>query len=55
MVFDSIVSYIVISAIAGASLVAGLLFDFSNLIMRALAELTPEHGMVAMQQINKKS
>ena len=55
MVFDSIVSYIVIRAIAGASLVTSLLFAFSNLSMRALAEITPEHGMVAMQQNNKNS
>jgi len=53
MVFDSIGSYIVIPAIAGASLVPGPLFGFSKLIMRPLAELTPEHGMVAMQQIKK--
>ena len=54
MVFDSIIPYIVVAAIAGASMVTGLLFAFSNFIMHALAELQPEHGMFAMQQINKK-
>ena len=54
MVIDSFLPYIVVMAIAGASLVTGLLFAFSNFIMRALAELQPEHGMFAMQQINEK-
>jgi uncharacterized membrane protein len=54
MVFDSILPYIIVAAIAGAGIVTGLLFAFSNFIMRALAELQPEHGMFAMQQINEK-
>lgn len=52
--FDSILPYIVVTAIAGASMITGLLFAFSNFIMHALAELQPEHGMFAMQQINEK-
>ncbi len=54
MVFDSILPYVVVAAIAGAGMVTGLLFAFSNFIMRALAELEPEHGIYAMQQINEK-
>ena len=52
--FDLILPYLVIAAVAGAAMVTGLLFAFSNFVMRALAELHPEHGMFAMQQINKK-
>jgi len=54
MDFDSIIPYVVVAAIAGAGIVTGLLFAFSNFIMRALAELQPDHGMFAMQQINEK-
>ena len=54
MVFDSILPYIVVAAITGAGIVTGLLFAFSNFIMRALAELQPDHVMFAMQQINEK-
>jgi len=54
MVIDSIISYLVVAAITGAGIVTGLLFAFSNFIMRALAELQPDHGMFAMQQINEK-
>ena len=52
--FDLILPYLVIAAVAGAAMVTGLLFAFSNFVMRALAELHPEHGMFAMQQINEK-
>ncbi len=47
-------SYIVIAAITGAGLITGLLFAFSNFVMRALAELPPDKGMFAMNQINEK-
>jgi len=33
--------------------VTGLLFAFSNFVMKALADLPTEHGMFAMQRINK--
>jgi len=46
--------YLIVAAIAGAGMVTGLLFAFSNFIMRALAELPSEHGTFAMQQINEK-
>ncbi len=43
---------ILIAATVGAGLVTGLLFAFSNFVMRALADLPREHGMLAMQRIN---
>jgi uncharacterized membrane protein len=46
--------YIIVTAIVGAGLVTGLLFAFSNFVMRALAELSNDNGMLAMQQINEK-
>ena len=54
MTVDSILPYLIVAAIVGAGMVTGLLFAFSNFIMRALAELSSEHGMFAMQQINEK-
>lgn len=54
MTVDLILPYVIVAAIAGAGMVTGLLFAFSNFIMRALAELPSEHGVFAMQQINKK-
>ena len=51
---DWFLPYVVVAAIAGAAIITGLLFAFSNFMMRALAELQPEHGMLAMQQINEK-
>ena len=43
-----------IGAITGAGIVTGLLFAFSNFVMRALAKLPNEQGMFAMQEINEK-
>jgi len=54
MTFDLVLPYLIVAAIAGAGMVTGLLFAFSNFTMRALAELPPEHGIFAMQQINEK-
>lgn len=54
MSFELIISYLVVAAITGAGIVTGLLFAFSNFVMRALSELENEHGMFAMQQINEK-
>ncbi len=45
---------LVAMAITGAGVVSGLLFAFSNFVMRALEDLPPEQGMFAMQQINKR-
>ena len=44
---------ITVACIAGAGVVTGLLFAFSNFVMRALADLPAEQGMFAMQRINK--
>ena len=46
--------WLVIAAIVGAGLVTGLLFAFSNCVMSALAELSNENGMLAMQRVNEK-
>ncbi len=43
---------IVAMAIMGAGVVTGLLFAFSNFVIRALQDLPTEHGMFAMQRIN---
>ena len=45
---------ITVSSITGGGIVTGLLFAFSNFVMRALDDLPPEHGMFAMQRINEK-
>ena len=47
-------TYIIVAAILGAGIVTGLLFAFSNFVMRALAQLPDESGMRAMQEINEK-
>jgi uncharacterized membrane protein len=39
-------------AALGSGLMAGLLFAFSNFVMKALTRLPSEQGMAAMQQIN---
>ncbi len=44
--------YTVIATIVGTGLVSGLLFAFSVVVMRALLQLAPEQGMLAMQRIN---
>ena len=54
MSFELLIPYIVVAAVAGAAMVTGLLFAFSNFVMRALAELDSEYGIYAMQQINEK-
>jgi uncharacterized membrane protein len=45
---------IIVMAITGAGVVTGLLFAFSNFVMRALAELPNDKGMFAMQRVNEK-
>lgn len=44
---------IVAIAITGSGVVTGLLFAFSNFVMRALQDLPTEQGMFAMQRINE--
>lgn len=43
---------ITVLAAVGAGLIGGLLFIFSNTVMKALTRLPPEQGMTAMQYIN---
>ena len=43
---------ITVLAAVGSGLMAGLLFAFSNFVMKALTRLPPEQGMAAMQLIN---
>ena len=43
---------LLVTAIAGAGLMSGLLLAFSLVVMRALRELPPEQGMFAMQRVN---
>jgi uncharacterized membrane protein len=45
--------FIVAVAITSSGVVTGLLFAFSNFVLRALQDLPAEHGMFAMQRINK--
>jgi uncharacterized membrane protein len=44
--------YIVMAAIVGSGLMSGLLLAFSVVVMRALSQIPPEAGMLAMQRIN---
>jgi len=45
---------IIAITITGAGIVTGLLFAFSNFTLQSLADLPAEHGMFAMQRINKR-
>lgn len=50
---SELITIAVIASIVGGGLVTGLLFAFSNFVMRALAQLPAEQGMNAMQRINE--
>ena len=50
---SGLITIIIIASISGAGLVTGLLFAFSNFVMRALADLPSDKGMFAMQRINE--
>lgn len=47
-------SIIAVITITSAGVITGLLWAFSNFVIRALADLPAEHGMFAMQRINAK-
>jgi len=51
---SELITVIIIASISGAGIVTGLLFAFSNFIMRALADLPLDKGMFVMQRINEK-
>lgn len=48
------ITIIIVASITGAGLITGLLFAFSNFVMRALADLPADKGMFVMQRINQK-
>jgi uncharacterized membrane protein len=50
---NALITIAIVAAIVGGGLVTGLLFAFSNFVMRALAQLPAENGMFAMQRINE--
>tara|TARA_R110002049_G_scaffold2750_2_gene21349 strand:- start:40670 stop:41146 length:477 start_codon:yes stop_codon:yes gene_type:complete len=45
---------VVVAAIVGSGVVTGLLFAFSNFVMKALADLSDDAGLLAMQRINER-
>lgn len=49
---DQLLSPLTFAAALGCGLVSGIFFAFSNFVMRALAQVSPENGMRAMQAIN---
>ncbi len=51
---NNLTTMIVIASITGAGLVTGLLFAFSNFVLKALADLPDDKGMFAMQRINER-
>ncbi len=53
MTESSILAPIMVIAITGCGLMAGLFFIFSVSVMNALAQMRPHEGMKAMQLINR--
>jgi uncharacterized membrane protein len=47
-----VLSFLTIFAALGSGMIGGLLFAFSNFVMRALAQQPPESGIRSMQAIN---
>jgi uncharacterized membrane protein len=45
-------AFLTIFAALGSGMIGGLLFAFSNFVMRALAQQSPESGIRSMQAIN---
>jgi uncharacterized membrane protein len=50
---NELIIFVIVASIVGGGLVTGLLFAFSNFVMRALAQLPADKGMFAMQRINQ--
>lgn len=50
---SGLITVIIVASISGTGLVTGLLFAFSNFVMKALADLPSDKGMFAMQRINE--
>lgn len=49
---NSATALIVLAALLGSALIAGVFFAFSSFVMRALARLPSPEGIAAMQSIN---
>ena len=49
---DQLLSPLTFAAALACGLVSGIFFAFSNFVMKALAQISPESGMKAMQAIN---
>jgi uncharacterized membrane protein len=47
-----VLAFLTIFAALGSGMIGGLLFAFSNFVMRALAQQPPENGIRTMQAIN---
>lgn len=47
-------SSIAVAALVGSGVITGLLFAFSNFVLRGLGDLPNEYGMFAMQRINER-
>ena len=50
---SELITAVIVASLSGAGLVTGLLFAFSNFVMKALADLPSDKGMFAMQRINE--
>jgi len=50
---NELITVFIVASISGGGLVTGILFAFSNFVMRALADLPADKGMFAMQRINE--
>lgn len=51
-VFDEILFFVTFFAALSCGLIGGIFFVFSNSVMKALARISPEGGISAMQAIN---
>lgn len=49
---DQITFVLTLLGILGSATIGGVFFAFSGFVMKALARLTPPHGIAAMQSIN---
>lgn len=50
---SQLIALLLALAAAGSGLIAGVFFAFSTFVMKSLAQLAPEHGISAMQSINR--
>ncbi len=49
---NSVTTIVVVAALLGSAVIAGVFFAFSSFVMRALAKLPDAEGIAAMQSIN---